>query len=364
VPQLTELQGISQWLQGLQTESQHAHNGGAMGSPRTIAIGLTGALALLTACGHKGQPASTGSGSPTTPTSPTAPPTPAEPPPSPTPRTCTFVLTADASFQQEISSGVVRVSTTPDCLWTLSKDATWLSVEEPLQSQGAGTRRIWAAANGDTPTRSATISLADQKVVLTQPGQGECAYQVTPTTAVLPRAGRTADIAVATAAGCKWSATTDAPWLHLDRPSASGSGRLSYRADANPGVGREGFRYTQVKIRWQAPTAGQNVLVSQGGSCSVVAGTRSGPGSQTGDTLAVGAAGGAFHLEVLTDPFMNCPWSVTTNDSWLTIDAPRNGTGSGDGDVHITVAANPSAQSRQGVLDFGEVRIKVVQAGR
>jgi hypothetical protein len=265
----------------------------------------------------------------------------------------------------EISSGVIRVSTAPECQWTLSKDAAWLSIEEPLQGQGAGTRRIWAAANEDTPTRSATISLADQKVVLTQPGQGECAYQVTPTTAVLPRTGRTADITVTTAAGCRWTATTDSPWLHLGGASASGPGRLSYRADANPGVGREGFRYTQIKIRWQAPTAGQNVLVSQGGTCNVVAGTESGPGgSQTGDTLTVRAAGGSFHVTVLTDPFMNCPWSVTTNDSWLTIDSPRTGTGSGDGDVHITVAANPSAQSRQGVLDFGEVRIKVVQAGR
>jgi hypothetical protein len=264
----------------------------------------------------------------------------------------------------EISSGVIRVSTAPECQWTLSKDAAWLSVEEPLQGQGAGTRRIWAAANEDTPARSAMISLADQKVVLTQPGQGDCAYQITPTNAVLPRAGRTADVSVTTTAGCRWTATTDAPWLHLGAASASGSGRLSYHADANPGTGRDGFRSTQVKIRWQAPTAGQNVFVTQGGTCGVVASMKSGPGSQTGDTLTVGAAGGSFHFYVFTEPFMNCPWGVTTGDPWLTIDFPRTGTGAGDGDLRFTVPANPSAQSRQGVLDLVEFRLKVVQTGR
>ena len=316
---------------------------------------------VLISCGHNGKSTSTRSGSPTTPTSPTAPP----PSPEPTPEACVYAVAADPDdFDRSGQNGKLTIGTSAGCKWTITRDTTWLTVEGPTQGEGPATLKLSAGPNEDAPERRETLGVADKSIVISQAGQGDCSYEVSPRNVVLPRPGRTADISVTTAAGCRWTASTDAPWIHLGTTAVSGSGRVSYGTDANPGTGRDGFRSTQIKIRWQAPTAGQNVFITQGGTCSLVASRASGAGSQTGDTLTVGAAGGSIHLFVFTDPVFNCPWSVVTNDPWLTVDFPRSGAGSGDGDIDFSVAPNSSAQPRQGVLDLGEFLLKVVQTAR
>lgn len=327
----------------------------------TLLFGLAVAAALA-GCGHKDQPTSTGSGSPTTPTSPTQPtPTPAPPPPAPpTPEACAYTLAADPDdFDRDGGNGRLTIATAAACKWTIKSDATWLTVEGPTQGEGPATLKFSAALNEDAGQRQMTLAVADKSAGILQRGQGDCSYHVTPTTAILPRAGRTGDITVTTAAGCTWTATSDASWLHLGAASASGTGMLSYSADANPD---SGVRSSPIKIRWVAPTAGQNVFVAQRGTCIVAA---VGEGSGIGNPLTVAAAGATAHVFVLVDtPFSGCPWSVTTADPWLVVESPRGGVGSGDGDVRVSVAPNPSAQPRQGLLDFGEYRLKVIQAGR
>ena len=95
--------------------------------PRTTALLLAFAAAVLAGCGHNDQPTSTGSGTPTTPTSPTAPPTPAEPPPAPTPtpQACAYTVTADPDdFERDGGNGKLAIATTPGCKWTIKNDAS------------------------------------------------------------------------------------------------------------------------------------------------------------------------------------------------------------------------------------------------
>ena len=336
-----------------------------MARARTVALLFAlAAAAALVACGHKDQPTSTGSGSPTAPTTPTAPtdptPTPQPPPNPPTPQVCAYTLVADPDdFDRDGGNGRLTIATAAGCTWTIKTDATWVAVEGPVQGEGPATLKFSAGLNEDASERRMTLAVADKSAGISQRGQGDCSYQVTPTNAVLPRPGQTGNITVTTAPGCKWTATTDATWLRLGAASATGSGLLAYSVDANPD---SAVRSSPIKIRWAAPTAGQNVFVAQRGTCSVAAAPE---GSRIGDPLTVGAAGATAHVFVLVEtPFSGCPWSVTTADPWLVVETPRSGTGSGDGDVFVRVAANPSAQSRQGVLDFGDYRLKVVQAGR
>lgn len=286
------------------------------------------------------------------------------------PQECSFALSADPiTFDREITPGTVRISTAPDCVWTLSKDASWLSVEEPLQGTGPATRRMWAAANDDASERQATITLADQRVALRQPGQGDCTFQVSPVESSIPRLHWTGNIDVATSRGCRWTAASDTPWMHLSALGASGSGALTYEADYNPETRYAETRTALIAIRWTAPTAGQNVRVTQWGDCHVaLAAPPEGAPGFSGfprDSLTVGPEGGTFHLFVLTDPFMGCPWTVETNDRWLSVDFPRIGEiRFGDGDLHFTVPANPSVQSRQAVLLVGGRPLTIVQKGK
>ena len=59
------------------------------------------------------------------------------------------------------------------------------------------------------------------------------------TSAVFPPAGGAGSVRVATAAGCGWTAASDAPWVTLlSGASGTGSGRVSYAVAANDEIGR------------------------------------------------------------------------------------------------------------------------------
>lgn len=282
------------------------------------------------------------------------------------PLPCDLALSVDPDdFERDGGNGVVRISARAGCTWTINKDASWLTIEGPTQGSGPAAVKVVAAANDDVSSRRASIIVGDKTAVVSQPGQGDCTFAVNPVFVVIEKEAKSGDVSVTTARGCRWSSSTEAPWLHLDQASISGPGRLTYHADANPG-GSSGNppRQAPIKIRWQTPTAGQNVLVTQAGECSVALSLHAGPGTQAGDTLTADAGGGAFHFFVLTDPFANCPWTVTGADAWISLVFPPGRSGNGDGDIDFTVAPNPSTEARQTALTVGGRRLTVVQKGR
>ncbi len=69
------------------------------------------------------------------------------------------------------------------------------------------------------------------------------------------------------------------------------------------------------------------------------------------------ASGGELSAHIVTTA--DCPWSVTTNNSWLTVEPT---TGQGEAVVTIHVTGNQVASSRTGEIDFNGVRVQVTQA--
>src|SRR6266511_6417663 len=112
-----------------------------MAKTRAIALlVLLSAAAILPACGHKDQPTSTGSGTPTTPTSPTPLPTSREPPTTPTPPACAYAVTAEPDdFDRDGGNGKLTIATAAGCKWTIKTDATWAAVEGPTQGEEPAT---------------------------------------------------------------------------------------------------------------------------------------------------------------------------------------------------------------------------------
>lgn len=60
-----------------------------------------------------------------------------------------------------------------------------------------------------------------------------CSFNVNPTSDTVPATGGEGRINVGTAAGCTWTAVSNAPWLHVTAPSANS---VTYTADSNPGT--------------------------------------------------------------------------------------------------------------------------------
>ena len=117
-------------------------------------------------------------------------------------------------------------------------------------------------ANLSGGNRSAGISILGQAVAVTQSGAG---YILGTTTRVEgPAAGGDSDILVVSPGTATWTASANAPWLHLSTANQSGTGgtNVMFTFDANTGGPRNGT----------LTIAGQTVTVYQAGARYVPAG--------------------------------------------------------------------------------------------
>ena len=200
-----------------------------------------------------------------------------------------------------------------------------------------------------------------------------CRYQVTPVEITIPRDRWTADVSVDTEPGCRWTATSTAPWLHLRSTSGAGPATLTYDADFNPQTEYSARRLGVIEIRWSAPTAGQNVRVTQWGDCRIMAAAAkdglpagaaySSSGTFDAGTLEVTPLGGRVHFWVLSEPFMGCAWTAESDDSWINWQSPRlHQINHGDGDLVFTVPQSASREARRAVVVLGgRFRLTIVQ---
>jgi hypothetical protein len=111
----------------------------------------------------------------------------------------------------------------------------------------ASTYTLTAIAT-DTAGRSAT-SLAVHVSVASAP----CTYALSPATVTSPAAGASGTIAVTTASGCAWTASSSQEWVTLGAIAGVGAGTIGYSVAANTG----GSRSATMTI------AGATVIVSQ-----------------------------------------------------------------------------------------------------
>lgn len=71
------------------------------------------------------------------------------------------------------------------------------------------------------------------------------------------------------------------------------------------------------------------------------------------------AAGGSGTIQIET--LSICAWTATTTDNWITINGANTGTGNGS--VNFTVAANTDAAARRGVVSISGTNFTVIQSG-
>lgn len=328
-----------------------------------------------------------------------------------------------ASFPAAGGSGTLRISINRECAWSIQSDAAWLTLSSPVSGQGAASVQYTVAANPDPSSRSVGISVEDQRLQISQEGRpceyrvsstresvdpsgGErtihvsagsaqcrwtsaaevpwitvvtgregsgngavsfsveatsgpertgtvtaagmvititqsrgCSYVVEPSAYAIPSSGGTSGIAVRTGAGCLWTAASTADWITVVA-GASGSGAGEVRSSVAPWTGPS--RTAALRI------ADKTVTVSQGAGCIF---------SLTPSTLSVGAPGGQSTVQVGSMP--GCLWSANGAAPWISIAA--GGSGNGDGQMQLSVAAN-SGPTREGSLTIAGRSLTVVQA--
>lgn len=175
-----------------------------------------------------------------------------------------------------------------------------------------------------------------------RPAEAQCTYTVSPQSVSVSSTGGAGTIAVVTGTSCTWTAVSSVSWITITRnASATGFASTDYAVAPNAtGVTRVGT----------ITVATKTVTVTQGaGSCTYTVS----PGS-----VAVPQTGTAGTVSVVTGSA--CPWTATSNASWIQI--TRGATGIGLGSFDYSVAA--TIAQRVGTITAAGQTVTITQAGK
>ncbi|UCF93039.1 MAG: BACON domain-containing protein, partial [Desulfobacterales bacterium] len=202
---------------------------------------------------------------------------------------------------------------------------------------GDGTVGYSVSANTGPSSRTATITVAGQSHTVTQtpPSQPPpiCTYSISPTSRTFPSGGGNDTISVdAVRDDCQWTASASVDWITINSGSSgTGDGTVGYSVSANTGTSS---RTATITVAGQSHTVTQEPLPSCTSSISPA--SRNFPSSGGNGTITVDA---------LRD---DCQWTASESVGWITITSGSSGTG--DGTVAYSVAANTGTSSRTATI--------------
>jgi hypothetical protein len=276
---------------------------------------------------------------------------------SPSPTRCTVEVRGDGvSFSADGGAGSVRVTTNRECNWSARTDASWVALTPPMAGQGDGSVSFKISPNGDPSSRSAGITVEDQRLQISQEGR-PCTFSVSSSVETIGSDGgeRTVQIG-ASSVQCRWSATTDVSWIEIaSARDGSGNGAVTIRVAALPSGSRSGT----------LTIAGNAVGVEQSAASGPGPGPPPpGPGPAPGCEYGLGTlaltfdqSGGVRDVSVSTTR-AGCAWSAASPVDWITI--PAGQSGSGAGVVRISVATNTGV-ARSAVVRIADQSLAITQ---
>ncbi len=256
---------------------------------------------------------------------------------------CSYSLSSvAASFDADGGSNSTNVDSPDGCTWSASSSETWIAISSVTSGSGNGSVSFTVAANDTIQSRSGTITVEGQVLSITQAGI-ECTYSLSSSSASFDFDAGSGSIDLTSPTGCSWTASSSESWITINAgASGSGNGSVSFAVTAN----------VTIQSRSGVVTAGDQVLtITQGGiDCTY---------SLSLHSASFDSSGGSSSVSV-TSP-NGCEWSASGNDGWITITAGASG--SGDGSVSFSVAANTTIQSRSGSVMIGGQAFTITQDG-
>jgi len=170
-------------------------------------------------------------------------------------------------------------------------------------------------------------------------------FAVSPTNVMFTAAGGTGAVSVVRLSGCgSWTAASTNSWITITSGSSGTvSGTVSYTVAANTSPNT---------LVGTITVAGQTVTILQpSSSCTYSLGSTS---------ASFGVGGGTSNVTVSAS-VTNCPWIAVSNNGFISITSGSSGTGNGA--VSYSVAANTSSNALTGTVTIADQTFTVTEAG-
>jgi uncharacterized repeat protein (TIGR01451 family) len=253
----------------------------------------------------------------------------------------TVLTPGSESFASDGGKASLAVTFPSGCGWTAVSNAPWITITSGSLGNGNGTVQYQVAINSTGSPRMGTMTIAGATFTVNQSNQ-PCAYSLMPTSNSFDSNGGNGSFTVTTLAGCFWKATSDASWIFVVTGSATGSETTTYTVEPNTSsltrvghimVANQTFTITQTGVACTYSLAPTSVLFMELGTESVF---------------------------MISCP-EGCPWTVSTNDSWITLTGETEG--AGPATVSYAVRDNLTNSARQGAITVAGQTLTVVQDG-
>jgi uncharacterized protein (TIGR03437 family) len=239
-------------------------------------------------------------------------------------------------------TGSVAVAAPTGCGWTAFSGVGWITITSGDSGNGNGTVSYSVAPNNSSSARSGTVIIVRQTFTVNQAGV-PCSYAVAPVSASAAASGGTGTVTMTAPSDCTWIAASNAGWITITSgDSGSGNGRVGYSVAANSSSSARSGTVT---------IAGQTFTVNQAGDPC---------GCAIAPVSASAAASGGTGTVTVTAP-SGCTWTAASGASWIT--TTSGSSGSGNGTVNYSVAANTGTASRTGTLTIRGNTFTLTQDG-
>ena len=237
------------------------------------------------------------------------------------------------------STGLVGVATGSTCTWSATSSAAWLTVTSGGSGTGNGTVGYAVTANTGA-ARTASLTIGGRQFSVQQAAPG-CSVSLSPTSIALTPGIAFRGITVTAGAGCTWTTTNTASWITVTSGlSGTGNGSVFMNIAANN---------TNAERTAILTIGGQQATITQAGQgCAITLSPVSVTVPASGSSGAITVAGS-----------IACTWTATSNVPWLTVTG--GGSGTGNGTVQYTVAANTTSTQRTGVIAIAGRTFTVTQ---
>ena len=269
----------------------------------------------------------------------------------PSPAKCAVTLAAPGSpVSSSAATTTVGITTQPECAWSASSDAPWITGLTPSSGQGSAQLQMQIAANPAGTARQGDIVVNSERTRIRQDA-APCAFELSATEQTIPAAGGTGRITVTATAGCAWSAQADAAWVVLTGgATGTGTGNVTFTIASNSGTMT---RAASIVV------AGQTVRVTQQANVPIPPPTSTVCSVTVSPKAVAMPALGTNSSSISVTAASSCEWSASTDSPWISLTGRTSGTGNGT--VTIAVVAN-TGPMRSGTLTIAGQTVTVNQA--